>query len=623
MFILKVVYNGHRVLGNEPKSEMLVPAKFQYALLGGLKVLTALVWPITKVISYTTSQKKLPPLKNELLLLSAKELARLIRTKKVKSEEVLKAYITRAQEINPVLNFMVEDRFVLALEEARAADTLIASGAKTEAELEAELPLLGVPLSVKESISVKGMSNNAGRTAPFSNVANEDAETVRCLKLAGAIPFIVTNTPELCMNWETTNWATGTTNNPYDTRRTPGGSSGGEAALISSAGSVIGVVSDIGGSSRLPAMFCGIFGHKPTPGIISIDGHMPSARDKQWHKFFSIGGMSRYSEDLPLLLKCMMTDKTLADKLRLDEMEPVKNIKFYYMENDGPTIINNDTHIEIKEAMRKVVNYLDVKHGIKAQKVNISMDDAFALALILMARMENIPSVFDREESSALSESTQPSRPHAPDHCVGVTKNNGPWAVLGPNAADTPDSAIEPEFKWKLIITQSSEKNFEMSIRTVPGVSPLEEVKKFFSYLTYKYTISPVLFAMLKKGIDQISKDSVRALYEKKQELTKTFEDLLGGDGVFLYPSFPNVAHFHYQIYYLFPNSSYLALFNVTEMPVTNCMVGVNSQGLPIGIQVAANKFQDRLCLSVARELETAFGGWVQPPCYEPATTTA
>nr|XP_018906345.1 PREDICTED: fatty-acid amide hydrolase 2-like [Bemisia tabaci]XP_018906353.1 PREDICTED: fatty-acid amide hydrolase 2-like [Bemisia tabaci] len=539
---------------------MLVPAKFQYALLGGLKVLTALVWPITKVISYTTSQKKLPPLKNELLLLSAKELARLIRTKKVKSEEVLKAYITRAQEINPVLNFMVEDRFVLALEEARAADTLIASGAKTEAELEAELPLLGVPLSVKESISVKGMSNNAGRTAPFSNVANEDAETVRCLKLAGAIPFIVTNTPELCMNWETTNWATGTTNNPYDTRRTPGGSSGGEAALISSAGSVIGVVSDIGGSSRLPAMFCGIFGHKPTPGIISIDGHMPSARDKQWHKFFSIGGMSRYSEDLPLLLKCMMTDKTLADKLRLDELEPVKNIKFYYMENDGPTIINNDTHIEIKEAMRKVVNYLDVKHGIKAQKVNISMDDAFALALILMARMENIPSVFDREESSALS---------------------------------------------------------------VPGVSPLEEVKKFFSYLTYKYTISPVLFAMLKKGIDQISKDSVRALYEKKQELTKTFEDLLGGDGVFLYPSFPNVAHFHYQIYYLFPNSSYLALFNVTEMPVTNCMVGVNSQGLPIGIQVAANKFQDRLCLSVARELETAFGGWVQPPCYEPATTTA
>uniref|UniRef100_T1GJ28 Amidase domain-containing protein n=1 Tax=Megaselia scalaris TaxID=36166 RepID=T1GJ28_MEGSC len=98
---------------------------------------------------------------------------------------------------------------------------------------------------------------------------------------------------------------TGQTKNPYDLRRTPGGSSGGEAALLASGASLLGLTSDIGGSSRLPAMFSGIWGHKPTPYAVSFKGHHPTSDFPKWGDFFTIAPMTRYAKDLPLLLKCM------------------------------------------------------------------------------------------------------------------------------------------------------------------------------------------------------------------------------------------------------------------------------------------------------------------------------
>ncbi|XP_026680285.1 fatty-acid amide hydrolase 2-A-like [Diaphorina citri] len=112
----------------------------------------------------------------------------------------------------------------------------------------------------------EGLSNATGALKLKGRKASEDAPIVKILREAGAIPLCNTNVPELCTSWETTNYITGKTVNPYDFSRTPGGSSGGEAALISSAASVIGIGSDLAGSIRVPAMFTGIFGHKPSPG---------------------------------------------------------------------------------------------------------------------------------------------------------------------------------------------------------------------------------------------------------------------------------------------------------------------------------------------------------------------
>lgn len=130
--------------------------------------------------------------------------------------------------MNPFLNAIVESRFIEAIDEARAVDAFIAKGIKTVEEMELETPLLGLPITVKESIGVKGMSNQAGRRHKTKRIAEQDAPSVVQVKKFGGIILLVSNTPELCMNWETYNKVTGQTKNPHDLRRTPGGSSGGE-----------------------------------------------------------------------------------------------------------------------------------------------------------------------------------------------------------------------------------------------------------------------------------------------------------------------------------------------------------------------------------------------------------
>ena len=126
-------------------------------------------------------------------------------------------------------------------------------------------PLLGVPFTVKESIALEGMPNTAGVVARREYRASRTATAVKRLVDAGAIPLGVTNTSELTLWIESENRLYGRTNNPYDWSRTAGGSSGGEGAAVGSGGSAFGIGGDIGGSIRIPALFCGVFGHKPRP----------------------------------------------------------------------------------------------------------------------------------------------------------------------------------------------------------------------------------------------------------------------------------------------------------------------------------------------------------------------
>lgn len=156
--------------------------------------------------------------------------------------------------------------------------------------------------------------------------ADRDGVAVANLRSAGAIPLLVSSTSEYCTNLESYNNVNGITKNPFDSRRTAGGSSSGEGALIGAGASLFGVGSDFLGSIRIPAMYCGIFGHKPTGGIVSVDGHFPTSPDEGFRKMLVVGPMSRYAKDLPTLLHIMAGEEK-AKALKLTEPLKTKDVK--------------------------------------------------------------------------------------------------------------------------------------------------------------------------------------------------------------------------------------------------------------------------------------------------------
>jgi len=191
-----------------------------------------------------------------------------IRSKKISPVEVVDATLARitecADRLNPFAHF---DRDA-ARRQALSAEAAAQRGDKLG-------PLHGIPLSIKSNIDVAGWHCAAGSTLRKDYVAQQDAVLVARLKIAGAILLANTNTPEFLMAYESSNLLNGRTSNPWDLTRTAGGSSGGEAAAISSGCSAGGVGSDGGGSIRVPAHFCGICGLKPTPGRVPSTGHFP------------------------------------------------------------------------------------------------------------------------------------------------------------------------------------------------------------------------------------------------------------------------------------------------------------------------------------------------------------
>ena len=230
---------------------------------------------------------------------SATDLARAIRTGQTSSREVIEAHIELLERDHARINAVVVNRFDAAREDADAADARVAAAVDAD-----ELPpLLGVPCTVKESIAMAGMPNCAGLVSRHKLRSNANAPTVQRLIDAGAIPLGVTNTPELCLWIETENRQYGRTNNAYDATRTAGGSSGGEGAAVGSGGSPIGLGADIGGSIRIPAFFNGVFGLKPSPGLVPSTGQFPTVETEAAAHMLTIGPIARRAEDLMPMLR--------------------------------------------------------------------------------------------------------------------------------------------------------------------------------------------------------------------------------------------------------------------------------------------------------------------------------
>ena len=248
---------------------------------------------------------------------SATELSVEIRDRHIGCVELLEFYLARAERHNPALNAIVVWQLDRARERARAADAALARGERWG-------PLHGIPMTVKESFNVAGLPTTFGNPLWKENIAAGNAFLIDRLLEAGAIVFGKTNVPYMLADAQSYNDIYGTTNNPWDPARSPGGSSGGEAATLAAGLSALGAGSDIAGSLRNPAHYSGVYGHKPTWGLISTRGHAPPGIMTPTD-ISVVGPMARHAEDLNLALRAVAGPDRLQQASWRVELPPPRH----------------------------------------------------------------------------------------------------------------------------------------------------------------------------------------------------------------------------------------------------------------------------------------------------------
>jgi len=233
---------------------------------------------------------------DDLAACSITEVAAAIRERRIGCLEALDRYVARVNERNAAINAIVTLDLEAARADAARADEALARG-------EVWGPLHGVPFTIKDSFETAGLRTTCGHLAWESHVPKDDAIAVARLRLAGAIVFGKSNTPALAGDVQTYNPLFGTTRNPWNPDRTPGGSSGGAAAAIAAGLTAGDIGSDIGGSIRTPSNWCGIYGHKPTYGIVPQRGHVPPPPGSLAAPDLNVvGPLGRSADDLALVL---------------------------------------------------------------------------------------------------------------------------------------------------------------------------------------------------------------------------------------------------------------------------------------------------------------------------------
>ena len=275
------------------------------------------------------------------------EFAEKIRAHAISPREVVEQHLMRAAELHPRLNAFAHIDQTGAREQARGAEIALTRG-------ESLGVLHGVPLTVKSCIDVAGWPCPAGSLLRKDYKPSSDAVLVQRLRNAGAILLGNTSTPEFLMAYETDNLLAGKTSNPWNAKYSAGGSSGGEAAAIASGCSAGGVGSDGGGSIRVPAHFCGIFGLKPTPGRIPSNGHYPPG-NSSFGWLGVVGPMARTVGDLKVLFEVLRgpdAGDALTSPVRAfgDTSSRCKKVRIGILEGDGLGTVTPETQIAVRKA---------------------------------------------------------------------------------------------------------------------------------------------------------------------------------------------------------------------------------------------------------------------------------
>lgn len=459
---------------------------------------------------------------DELLDSSASRLARAIRSREISSAELIEAHLERIRQVNPRLNAVVQLAAEGALEAARTADAALSRG-------QIYGPLHGVPVTLKDAIETAGIVSTGGTLGRRSYVPHEDAEVVRRLRAAGAIVLGKTNCPELGWAWESDNLVYGRTNNPFNLALSPGGSSGGESAIIAAGGSPLGFGSDAGGSVRFPAFCCGITAIKPTSGRVPRTGHFPGpggTLDALWQ----IGPLARFVEDLSLALKVISGP---------DWRDPAI----------VPAPLRDHKAIKLQDL--RVAFYTD--NGIEEPGPEIA--DAV------------------RKAAGALR-----------DGCAQVEEARPPHM----------------------------EQTFEIysGLFCADGGAGLESLLAAAGTTEFHPLMDRVLEIQRSRGISMPDYGALVGRWDAYRQALLSFME---GYDVILSPVCSFAGMVHGSTYNRLPAFSYTMAYNLTGWPASVVPVGATSEGLPLGVQLAARPWREDVALAAAHHVETAFGGWQKP----------
>ncbi|HEV8139266.1 MAG TPA: amidase [Pyrinomonadaceae bacterium] len=294
------------------------------------------------IVLLTSKPSRWPQLSEELTTKSATELIALMHAREVSPLDVVEAHLRAIERINPTINAIVTIAGDLH-ERAVEAENAIMRGSAVGL-------LQGLPITIKDTIDTAGLRTTSGSRIRARYVPQQDAPAVARLKAAGAIVLGKTNVPEMAIPYECDNPVFGRTNNPHKVECTAGGSSGGEAAAIAAHVSPAGIGSDLSGSIRVPAHFCGITGLKPTVGCVPMEGHTPSASGVVGLGA-SIGPMARHVKDVALLFRVLANsgDLEMSPKEILDAKR-VSGARVAWYTEDGTTPVSGEIKQKVQSA---------------------------------------------------------------------------------------------------------------------------------------------------------------------------------------------------------------------------------------------------------------------------------
>ncbi|HZI46449.1 MAG TPA: amidase [Pyrinomonadaceae bacterium] len=281
---------------------------------------------------------------NDLTTKSASELVALMHSREVSPVEVVDAHLRAIERTNPAINAIVTVAGDIRKQAVEAEDAIMRGQAVGS--------LHGLPVTIKDTIDTAGVRTTSGSRIRAQHTPQQDATAVARLRAAGAIVLGKTNVPEMAIPYECDNPIFGRTNNPYNLECTAGGSSGGEAAAIAACLSPAGIGSDLSGSIRVPAHFCGVTGLKPTVGRVPMDGHMPSASGIV-ALGACIGPLARHVRDLALLFR-VLADLTDRETMTADEIldTSLRGTRVAWYGDDGTMAVADEIRHAIASAVR-------------------------------------------------------------------------------------------------------------------------------------------------------------------------------------------------------------------------------------------------------------------------------
>jgi amidase len=479
---------------------------------------------------------------DDLTTLTATQAAEAVRTRQIKSIDLVNNLLERIGKENPALNAVVTLDPQGARQQAKAADEAVQTGQPTG-------PLHGVPITIKDSFETAGVRTTSG-FPPFANhIPSEDAPPVRRLREAGAIILGKTNLPTLASGIQTNNPVFGRTNNPWDLSRTPGGSSGGPAAAISARLSYLELGSDIGGSIRIPAHFCGIYGLKCTGGRVSGKGHLaspkPLAIPKDWlalTQLASMGPLARSISDLRLAFALIAEPGTPG--LEQAPVKPLTNLRIVWTDDFGGAPLE----AESRQIMKSLVTSL--------QKAGCQME----------YRSE---AGFDYEEA---------------------------WFIAGACLG-----AINTLFQTP--ITRQMRKVIGPVMSRSGHLHPLQH-GLYTGMALRPQTISGIL-----KQRERLIGQCETFLSDWDAWICPVFPTPAFTHRK---PEAPILVNGQ-PMPQLQANLLQSIVFNVTGQPVVTLPVGLTAEGLPVGVQLVGRKWQEMALLNTAEKIALQTGGYRMP----------